>query len=99
MPTSGDVEEEAKKYLDTEKEVSEVSDAIQGAQDIISEWISDHPDYRKAILSDGVTESFVGQEFIERDGFIELMRQYMDYHMTKFLNEFSDTCQKCFAFQ
>ncbi|KMK76927.1 PP2C family protein-serine/threonine phosphatase [Alkalihalobacillus pseudalcaliphilus] len=31
------------------------------------------------LLSDGVTESFVGQEFIERDGFIELMRQYMDY--------------------
>ncbi|KMK76932.1 Tex family protein [Alkalihalobacillus pseudalcaliphilus] len=80
LPTSGDVEEEAKKYLDTEKEVSEVSDAIQGAQDIISEWISDHPDYRKAIrllgLQEGKVQSVVKDEEIDEKKVFEMYYEY-----------------------
>lgn len=41
--------EEAKKYLDEEKKVLTIEDAIQGAKDIIAEQVSDEPKYRKLI--------------------------------------------------
>lgn len=41
-----ELEEEAKKYIDEEKEVSTEKDAIAGAMDIIAEQISDEADYR-----------------------------------------------------
>lgn len=40
------IEEEAKKYVDPEKDVNDVASAIQGAMDIIAEEISDCADYR-----------------------------------------------------
>lgn len=40
------LEEEAAKYVNEEKEVKDVSEAIQGAKDIIAESISDEADYR-----------------------------------------------------
>lgn len=40
------LEEEAKQYLDPEKEVCTVEDALNGAKDIIAEYISDEADYR-----------------------------------------------------
>lgn len=40
------LEEEAVKYIDEEKEVKTVQEAIQGAKDIIAENISDEADYR-----------------------------------------------------
>lgn len=40
------LEEEAAKYVNEEKEVNTVSEAIQGAKDIIAESISDEADYR-----------------------------------------------------
>lgn len=40
------LEEEAAKYVNEEKEVKNVSEAIQGAKDIIAESISDEADYR-----------------------------------------------------
>ncbi|NLM48391.1 MAG: RNA-binding transcriptional accessory protein [Epulopiscium sp.] len=43
------VEEIAKDYIDLEKEVTSVEDAINGSMDIIAEWISDNADYRKYI--------------------------------------------------
>lgn len=43
------VEIEAEKYIDEEKEVASVEDAIKGAQDIIAEMISDDADYRALI--------------------------------------------------
>jgi len=44
-----DIEEIAKEYLDTEKGVETVEDAINGAKDIIAENISDDAEYRKQI--------------------------------------------------
>ncbi len=41
--------EEAKKYIDPEKGVETAEDAIAGAQDIISEQISDDPDIRRRL--------------------------------------------------
>lgn len=44
--TSNPIEEEAKQFLNEEKEVHSVDDAIAGALDIIAEFISDEADYR-----------------------------------------------------
>ncbi|MCI8307061.1 MAG: RNA-binding transcriptional accessory protein [Lachnospiraceae bacterium] len=44
--TDKDIEEEAKAYIDEEKEVYTVDEAIAGASDIIAEAISDEADYR-----------------------------------------------------
>ena len=43
------VEEEARKYIDEEKGVKTVKEALQGAADIIAEGISDEADYRAYI--------------------------------------------------
>lgn len=47
--TEKTLEEEAKSFLNEEKEVSTVEDAIAGAMDIVAEGISDEADYRKYI--------------------------------------------------
>lgn len=44
-----DVEEKAKEFLSDENEVNSVGEAIQGAKDIIAEWISDDADIRQWI--------------------------------------------------
>ena len=44
-----DIYEVAKEFIDTEKGVETVEDAIAGAMDIIAENISDNADYRKEI--------------------------------------------------
>ncbi len=46
---AGNIENLAEKYLDEEKEVLSIQDAIDGAKDIISEIVSDNPDFRKEI--------------------------------------------------
>lgn len=47
--TDKPLEQEAQAFLDPEKEVTTVEDAIAGAMDIIAENISDEADYRKYI--------------------------------------------------
>ncbi|MGL5869577.1 Tex family protein [Clostridium chrysemydis] len=47
----GDLKEEAKKYINKEKEVNTEEDAIKGALDVVSEMISDEAEYRKWIRS------------------------------------------------
>ena len=54
------IEEIAKEYIDSEKEVNTVEEAIAGALDIIAENISDNADYRKNI-----------KRLTYRDGLIE----------------------------
>jgi len=46
-----DIYEIAKEYIDEEKGVTSVEEAIQGASDIIAENIADEADYRKKIKS------------------------------------------------
>ncbi|EGT3615293.1 RNA-binding transcriptional accessory protein [Clostridium perfringens] len=57
----GDITDEASKYINEDKEVKSVEEALQGAMDIISEVISDNADYRKWIRS-----------FVQRDGILEV---------------------------
>ncbi|WP_040303362.1 Tex family protein [Algoriphagus machipongonensis] len=57
------LEEEAEKFLDAEKEVNSVEEALQGARDIMSEWINENADLRekmrKLFLNEGVFSSKV----------------------------------------
>lgn len=47
--TKEPVEKIAEKYIDAEKEVNTIEDAIEGAKDIIAEMVSDDADYRALI--------------------------------------------------
>lgn len=49
LPQSGDVNSEASTYIDPEQEVHTKEDVIQGAQDIISEYLSDDAAVRQKI--------------------------------------------------
>ena len=59
--THGTVEEMARPFVNAEKEVPTVEDALQGARDILSEQMSDDADARKAlralVMRTGVLES------------------------------------------
>ncbi|MDX5479944.1 MAG: RNA-binding transcriptional accessory protein, partial [Cyclobacteriaceae bacterium] len=44
---SFDLEAEAEKYIDAEKEVKSIEDALQGARDIIAEWVNENVELRK----------------------------------------------------
>lgn len=67
--TTQSIEEEAKAYVDAEKEVATVEEAIEGAKDIIAESISDEADYRsyirKATMSEGTISSTAKDEKAE----------------------------------
>ena len=47
--TKRSIEEEAVPYVDADKGVETVRDAIAGASDIIAEQVADRSDYRKSI--------------------------------------------------
>lgn len=49
--TTRSVEEEAQAYVDPDKGVETVEDAIAGARDILAEQVADRSDYRKSIRS------------------------------------------------
>ncbi|ADU28636.1 Tex family protein [Evansella cellulosilytica] len=49
LPNEGEIENEAEKYVNEEKEIHSIEDALQGARDIISEYISDDAEIRKKI--------------------------------------------------
>ena len=63
-----DIHSEASKYLDAEKEVATQEDALQGARDIIAEWVSENAavrgNLRTLFLKDGVfaTRVIAGKE-------------------------------------
>jgi protein Tex len=63
-----DIQSEASKYLDAEKEVATPEDALQGARDIIAEWVSENAavrgNLRTLFLKEGVfaTRVIAGKE-------------------------------------
>ena len=59
MQTAGDPEEEARKYIDPEKEVPDAEAALAGARDILAETASDSAALRKEL-----------REMLEREGII-----------------------------
>ena len=61
------IEEIAKKFVDPEKGVETVEDAIAGAKDIIAENISDNPTYRKEIKRYCYRDGVIATEVNEKD--------------------------------
>lgn len=61
------IEEIAKKFINPEKGVETVEDAIAGAKDIIAENISDNPTYRKEIKRYCYRDGVIATEVNEKD--------------------------------
>jgi len=80
LPNEGSLEEEAKKYLNPEKEVQTIEEAISGASDIIAEWISDNAQFRQYIreqtFKKGQISSEVKNEEKDENKVYEMYYQY-----------------------
>ena len=65
----GSLEAEAAKYVSAEKGVADVSEAIEGARDILAERISEMAKYlnyaRKKTMQDGLLEAFAKDEKVQ----------------------------------
>ena len=66
---TGTVSEEAEKYISEEKGVLSTQEAVQGAEDIIAEYISDQAEYRtyirKNVWKDGIVVAKAKEENME----------------------------------
>jgi uncharacterized protein len=74
-------EERAEKFIDPEKGVSSVEEAIQGAEDIIAEWVNEHVFGRKRIRQLFEKEAMIVSKAVkgkEEEG--ANYRMYFDYH-------------------
>lgn len=49
QPSNGPLKEKALEYINEDQEILTAEDAIEGAKDILAEWISDEPSYRQWI--------------------------------------------------
>ncbi len=80
FPAAGEVEAEASQYLSEEKEILTIEEAIQGAQDIIAEMISDEASLRKWIRNEtfqrGIIETVVKDQEKDEKGVYEMYYQY-----------------------
>ncbi len=75
---SSPIEEEAAKYVDPEKEVTDVSAALQYAKDILAERISDEADYRTYIRNATLEEGILTSKVKEKDA-DSVYEMYYDY--------------------
>lgn len=78
--TKEDPKEKAKEFVDAEKEVLAAEDALQGAQDIIAEMVSDHAAYRSWIrnvtFKKGMISSSVRDEEKDEKNIYEMYYSY-----------------------
>lgn len=49
QPSNGQLKEKALEFINEDQEILTAEDAIEGAKDILAEWISDEPSYRQWI--------------------------------------------------
>ncbi|MDT9027593.1 Tex family protein [Rossellomorea yichunensis] len=82
FPTSGDLEEEASRYVTEDKELKTTEEALTGAKDIIAEYISDEASYREYIRSytfrKGLIESKVKKEEEDEKKVFEMYYSYQE---------------------
>ncbi|MFC0472368.1 Tex family protein [Halalkalibacter kiskunsagensis] len=80
FPKNGSVSEEATKYISEEHELNEVEDVIQGAKDIIAEWVSDDAELRKAIrltgFKDGKMKTAIKDKEADEKQIFEMYYEY-----------------------
>ncbi|WP_142658658.1 Tex family protein [Enterococcus faecium] len=78
--TDGEVQSEAEKYIDKEKEISSAEEALQGVHEIIAEQVSDNAKFRTWIRSytynKGMYVSQVKDEQADKKGVYEM---YYDF--------------------
>ena len=72
------LEEKAKEFINEEKKVKNVEEAIQGAKDIIAEIISDEPKFRTYIKKKITKEGKITSKEIKKDE-KDTYAQYADY--------------------
>jgi uncharacterized protein len=72
-----DIEIEAGKYIDEEKQVSTIEDALQGSRDIIAEWVNENPEARKVMRSLFEKEAIITSRLIK--GKEEEGQKFKDY--------------------
>lgn len=82
FPATGDLEEKASHYVAEEKEVMTTEEALNGAKDIIAEYISDEASYREYIRSytfrKGLIESKVKKEEEDEKKVFEMYYSYQE---------------------
>lgn len=80
LPTEGDVFEKAKEFISEEHEVASLDDALQGARDIIAEYISDTAAFREWIRNEtikkGILKSNVKDEEKDEKKVYEMYYEY-----------------------
>lgn len=82
LPKEGSLADEALKYINEELQVHTVDDVIQGAKDIIAEWIADDANYRKWIREStfrkGLIESSVKDSDKDEKKVFEMYYEYSE---------------------
>ncbi|MEH7223971.1 Tex family protein [Bacillus sp. JJ1566] len=82
FPMNVDVEQYAKQFISEEKEVLSAEDAIQGAKDIIAEWISDDAAFRQWIRNEtfklGTIETAVKDQEKDEKNVFEMYYEYKE---------------------
>lgn len=80
LPDQGDIYEKAKDYINEEHEVGSEEDALEGARDIVAEYISDTAAYREWIRNEttkrGSIKSSIKNEELDEKKVYEM---YYDY--------------------
>lgn len=80
LPTEGDIFEKAQEFISEEHEVASVDDALQGARDIIAEYISDTAAFREWIRNEtfkkGTLKSNVKDEEKDEKKVYEMYYEY-----------------------
>ena len=72
-----DLKKEATAYVSEEKEVASEEEALQGARDIIAEWINEHPESRAALRTLFLEEGIIQSKVIKSKE--EAGHKYRDY--------------------
>jgi uncharacterized protein len=79
---SGDLEGEASQFIDTEKGIETLEDALSGVHEILAEYISDNPTYRTWIraftFNNGTIESRVKDKSLDEKGVYEMYYEYSE---------------------
>ncbi|MDX1989028.1 MAG: Tex family protein [Candidatus Obscuribacter sp.] len=72
-----DVKQAAQSYVDKEKGVESIEQAIDGAKDIMAEWMSEHPQARKQLRAYWLKEAVITSKLAK--GKEEEAQKYKDY--------------------
>lgn len=81
--TQTELEKEAEHYIDAEKEVASVEEALNGAMDILAETVSDNAEYRKKI-----------RDITYQTGILEVKGTTDEDSVYAMYYDFSESCKK-----